>query len=149
MRSLFGSDDDLDQRSTQCSDDPVYQVGAVVDRNHTHSPRQSWGDLLQLPLPPLRETTAAALRMVLPEFIPPTNPLDVTAQALVDPDLYRRALPPILADDQYGSLVLAIILTPIFEAVGARRGQDATSPQDYEEAIAPVEPVETGREALG
>src|SRR5205085_8929215 len=47
------------------------------------------------------------------------------------------------------NLVLAIVLTPIFEAVGARRGQDATSPQDYEEALAPVEPVEAGKELLG
>ena len=47
------------------------------------------------------------------------------------------------------NLVLAIVLTPIFEAVGARRGQDATSPQDYEEALAPVEPVESGKEVLG
>ena len=47
------------------------------------------------------------------------------------------------------NLVLAIVLTPIFEAVGARRGQDATSPQDYEEALAPVEPVESSKEALG
>jgi solute:Na+ symporter, SSS family len=47
------------------------------------------------------------------------------------------------------NLVLAIVLTPIFEAIGARRGQDATSPQDYEETLAPVEPVEGGKEALG
>jgi len=37
--------------------------------------------------------------------------LDITAQALVDPELYRRTLPPFLADEQYGSLVLGIILT--------------------------------------
>lgn len=47
------------------------------------------------------------------------------------------------------NLVLAIVLTPIFEVAGARRGLDATSPQDYIEEIAPREPVEKGREALG
>lgn len=47
------------------------------------------------------------------------------------------------------NLVLAIILTPIFEATGAKRGVDATSPQDYIESLGPVEPVESGREALG
>ena len=66
---------------------------------------------LALPLPALADATAAALRAVLPDFIPPTNPLDITAQGLVDPDLYRRCIPPVLADEQYGSLVLAIILT--------------------------------------
>ncbi|MGA2539102.1 MAG: acetate--CoA ligase family protein [Terracidiphilus sp.] len=64
-----------------------------------------------LPLPGLSDATSAALRHVLPEFIPPTNPLDITAQGLVDPDLYRRTLPLILADERFGSLVLAIILT--------------------------------------
>jgi acetate---CoA ligase (ADP-forming) len=66
---------------------------------------------LGLPLPALTEAGAQALRRVLPPFIPPANPLDVTAQGLVDPDLYKRALPPFLAEAQYGSIVLAIILT--------------------------------------
>src|SRR5271170_6090582 len=84
-------------------------------------------DMLGLALPALSDATAAALRGVLPDFIPPTNPLDVTAQALVDPELYGRTLPHILNDDRYGSLVLGIILTdeatsglkfrPIIEAV--------------------------------
>ena len=68
---------------------------------------------LGLALPALSEFTAHALQNVLPDFILPTNPLDVTAQGLVDPDLYRRTLPLILADDQYGSLVLSIILTDV------------------------------------
>lgn len=66
---------------------------------------------LGLPLPALDGATADALRAVLPDFIPPTNPLDITAQGLVDPDLYRRCIPPVLADERFGSLVLAIILT--------------------------------------
>ncbi len=68
-------------------------------------------EMLGLPLPALSEVTTAALRAVLPDFIPPTNPLDVTAQALVDPELYGRTVPLILNDDLYGSLVLGIILT--------------------------------------
>ena len=66
---------------------------------------------LGLALPELSDETAGSLRAVLPDFIPPTNPLDITAQGLVDPGLYRRCLPPVLADERYGSLVLAIILT--------------------------------------
>jgi acetate---CoA ligase (ADP-forming) len=66
---------------------------------------------LGVPLPPLAEATHEALRKALPEFIPPSNPLDITAQGLVDPGLYRRTLPPILADERYGCVVLAIILS--------------------------------------
>ncbi len=47
------------------------------------------------------------------------------------------------------NLVLAIVLTPVFEAVGARRGQDLTSPSDYDEERAPVEMQEPAPEALG
>jgi solute:Na+ symporter, SSS family len=47
------------------------------------------------------------------------------------------------------NLLLAIVLTPIFEAIGARRGHDITAPTDYDEERAPDEPVEVGREALG
>jgi acyl-CoA synthetase (NDP forming) len=64
-----------------------------------------------LGLPPLSPETDAALRQALPPFIPPSNPLDITAQALIDPDLVRRSLIPILADDKYGCVVLGLILT--------------------------------------
>jgi solute:Na+ symporter, SSS family len=47
------------------------------------------------------------------------------------------------------NLVLAIILTPVFEAIGARSGKDQTVPSDYSEEEAPLEPAEVGREALG
>ena len=48
---------------------------------------------------------------IAPDLILPTNPLDLTAQALIDRDLYRKTMLPLLADERYGSLVLAIILS--------------------------------------
>ena len=45
------------------------------------------------------------------------------------------------------NLVLAIVLTPIFELIGARRGTDETAISDYTEEAAL--PRETGKEALG
>lgn len=47
------------------------------------------------------------------------------------------------------NLVLAALFTPIFEATGARSGQDQTIPGDYDEEEAVPEAVEAGREALG
>jgi len=47
------------------------------------------------------------------------------------------------------NLVLSIVLTPVFELLGARRGRDVTAPSDYDEELAPVEAVEVGKEALG
>lgn len=63
-----------------------------------------------LELPSLSPASEQALRAVLPEFIPPSNPLDLTAQALVEPDLYAKTMAPLLADERYGSLVMGIIL---------------------------------------
>jgi solute:Na+ symporter, SSS family len=45
------------------------------------------------------------------------------------------------------NIVLAVVLTPVFELIGARRGADETAPGDYSEEVylAP----EHGKEALG
>ncbi len=63
-----------------------------------------------LALPPLSEQSHAGLLEALPEFVPPSNPLDLTAQALVDPGLYRRTLDVLLKQADFGSIVLGIIL---------------------------------------
>jgi acyl-CoA synthetase (NDP forming) len=64
-----------------------------------------------LALSPLNESAHAGLVEALPGFIPPGNPLDLTAQPLVDPDLYRRTMNVLLREKDFGSVVLAIILT--------------------------------------
>src|SRR5580704_3865825 len=64
-----------------------------------------------LDLPEPSPATRSALGAIAPDLILPTNPLDVTAQSLVDPDIYRRAIEPLLADERYGSLVLAVVLS--------------------------------------
>jgi acyl-CoA synthetase (NDP forming) len=84
---------------------------------------------VSLTLPPLSTAAHSALRDALPAFIPPSNPLDLTAQGLVDPGLYRRTLPAVLEDEAFGSVLLAIILTdpsttaiklpPILDAIRA------------------------------
>ncbi|MEH3047309.1 acetate--CoA ligase family protein [Sphingomonas adhaesiva] len=80
-----------------------------------------------LSLPPPGDGTSAAIRATIPDFIGVSNPMDLTAQALVDPDLYRRTLAPLLLDPAYAAVVLGIIQTdpatcgrkfpPITEAV--------------------------------
>lgn len=66
---------------------------------------------IALPLPSLTDDTSPALRAALPAFVPVSNPLDLTAQALVDPDLYRRTLAALLTDQRFGSIVFGIIQT--------------------------------------
>jgi acetate---CoA ligase (ADP-forming) len=88
-----------------------------------------------LDLPRLSAATQEALAGELPAFSPPSNPLDLTAQALVDPDLYRRVLAVISRDAAFGSVVLTISLPsadsadrklpPIIDALGSLDGNQA------------------------
>ena len=68
-------------------------------------------EAIGLELPPLDDVTSPKLRAAMPEFVPVSNPLDLTAQALVDPDLYRRTFDALLDDDRLGAIVLCIIQT--------------------------------------
>ena len=82
-----------------------------------------------LDLPPLDDRSAPAVRAALPDFVGVSNPLDVTAQGLVDPDMYGRLLSALLPDNRFGTVVLAIIQTdpvtcalkfpPILDAIRA------------------------------
>jgi acetate---CoA ligase (ADP-forming) len=56
-----------------------------------------------IPSPPC----ASALAALAPDLIQPTNPLDLTAQALVDPKLFPNAMNAFLKDDQVGCLMLS------------------------------------------
>ncbi|MBN2791437.1 MAG: acetate--CoA ligase family protein [Desulfuromonadales bacterium] len=64
---------------------------------------------LGLPLPVLTDASAPQLRAAMPDFVPVSNPLDLTAQALVDPDLYRRTLAALLDDKRFGCILFGII----------------------------------------
>ena len=108
---------------------------------------------LALPAPGAEAT--ARLRATIPDFIPVSNPMDLTAQALVDPDLYRRTLEPLLDDPGIAAVVLAIIQTdertsalkfpPILDAIDALAPQKplifagldegAGVPSDYVDAL--------------
>jgi acyl-CoA synthetase (NDP forming) len=108
-----------------------------------------------LELPRLSAATQGALAQELPPFSPPSNPLDLTAQALVDPDLYRRVLDLIARDAAFGSVVMTISLPsadsadrklpPIIAALGsldghqtvvfAMLGEDCPIPTTYVDRI--------------
>ncbi|MEG3168049.1 acetate--CoA ligase family protein [Sphingomonas sp. LB3N6] len=94
-------------------------------------------ETLGLALPAPAPETEAALRATIPDFIPVSNPMDLTAQALVDPDLYRRTMQPLLADDAFGSIVLGLIQTDA-----------ATSKQKFEAIIDAIRRLEPDKPVL-
>jgi acyl-CoA synthetase (NDP forming) len=64
-----------------------------------------------LELPPLSPATAERLKAELPDFMAPGNPLDLTAQGILDLDLYARTLRPLFADAAFGSVFVAPIVS--------------------------------------
>lgn len=80
---------------------------------------------LGLDLPHAGDEDAPALREALPPFVGVSNPLDMTAQGLVDPDLYYRTLAAAFADDRFGSVLLGVIqtdpITPRARATSSER----------------------------
>ncbi len=64
---------------------------------------------LGLELPVVRDADSPALRAALPPFVALSNPLDLTAQGLVDPDLYRRTLAALLGDERFSAVVIGVI----------------------------------------
>ena len=64
---------------------------------------------LGIALTALDDANAPALRAALPPFVPVSNPLDITAQGLSQPDIYTRTLGALLDDDRVGAVVAGII----------------------------------------
>ncbi|WP_165847980.1 acetate--CoA ligase family protein [Paraburkholderia lacunae] len=66
---------------------------------------------LGLELPVIDGDDSPALRAAMPPFVAVSNPLDLTAQGLVDPELYYRTLSALFDDDRFSAVVIGLIQT--------------------------------------
>ena len=66
---------------------------------------------LGLDLPAIHDDDSPALRAAMPAFVAVANPLDLTAQGLVDPELYYRTLSALFDDDRFSAIVVGLIQT--------------------------------------
>lgn len=57
----------------------------------------------------LNDENSPAIRAVLPDFVPVSNPTDITAIGLSEPEIYTNLLKALLEDDRIGSVVASII----------------------------------------
>src|SRR5690606_31241588 len=62
-----------------------------------------------LDLVDLNDDNSPALRAVLPDFVPVSNPTDITALGLSEPEIYTKVLTCLLEDERIGSVVASII----------------------------------------
>ena len=68
-------------------------------------------ELLGVQLPQPEGVHADEINAIAPGLIIASNPIDLTAQALVDPTLYGRSIGALMANPRCGTLLVAIILT--------------------------------------
>jgi acyl-CoA synthetase (NDP forming) len=57
----------------------------------------------------LNDANSPALRSILPDFVPVSNPTDITALGLSEPEIYTKVLTALLEDERVGSVVASII----------------------------------------
>jgi acyl-CoA synthetase (NDP forming) len=62
-----------------------------------------------LDLVDLNDANSPVLRSILPDYVPVSNPTDITALGLSEPEVYTKVLTALLEDDRVGSVVASII----------------------------------------
>jgi len=62
-----------------------------------------------LDLVDLNDENTPAMRAILPDYVPVSNPTDITALGLSEPEIYTKVLTVLLEDPRVGSVVASII----------------------------------------
>jgi acyl-CoA synthetase (NDP forming) len=86
-------------------------LGVIAESGAFKAIMLDQAEALGLALPPLDDADSPALRAALPDFVPVSNPLDVTAQGLVDPGIYGRTIAALAGDDRIGAILVTLIQT--------------------------------------
>jgi len=102
---------DVSDIALRCASRPQGGCGVLTESGAFKALTLDLCEQVGLELSGINDAVHTGLRAVLPDFIPVSNPMDLTAQALVDPELYRHTLAVLLGDDSFGSIVLGLILT--------------------------------------
>lgn len=102
---------DILELTLRCGAVPTEGAAVLTESGAFKALTLDFCEQIGLRLPALSNDSAPELRAALPDFVPVSNPVDLTAQALVDPDLYRRTLAALLKDQRIGSIILGIIQT--------------------------------------
>ncbi len=95
----------------RCPDLASGGVGVIAESGAFKAMMLDLSEDVALDLPQLHDDDSPALRAALPAFVPVTNPIDITAQGLVDPGLYGRVLGALGADDRIATILLTLIQT--------------------------------------
>ncbi|MPT48952.1 MAG: CoA-binding protein [Sphingobium sp.] len=104
---------DIAEIALRCGTLPQDGLAVVSESGALKAMVLDASEKLGITLPKLTDEDSPALREALPSFVPVTNPLDVTAQGLVDPGIYGRTLHALNADDRISTIMVPLIQTDI------------------------------------
>ena len=121
---------DIAEIALRCQSLPRQGLAVVGESGAFKALCLDWCEELGLELPAVHDADSPALREALPPFVALSNPLDLTAQGLVDPDLYRRTLVALLGDERFSAVMVGVIqrdaidvkLEPLLQALREQPG---------------------------
>ncbi|KQX25121.1 MULTISPECIES: acetate--CoA ligase family protein [unclassified Sphingomonas] len=99
---------DVAELVLRCPQPPQGGLAILTDSGAFKSLAGDFCETVEVALPPI-ERMRDALATELPAFISPENPLDVSAQALQQPDIYGRCGRLLLEEPGVGALLIAIM----------------------------------------
>jgi acyl-CoA synthetase (NDP forming) len=102
---------DLSDCVMRCARRPFGGVGILSESGAYKALALDYCETLGISLPQPEGDAAEALNGIAPGLIVASNPLDLTAQTLIDPTLYARATESLMAHPACGSLLVTVILS--------------------------------------
>lgn len=102
---------DVAEMALRCPRLPGRDLAVVSESGALKAMMLDGAERLGLTLPRLGDADSPALREALPPFVPVSNPLDITAQGLVDPTLYNRTIAALGSDARIGTILVPLIQT--------------------------------------
>lgn len=102
---------DVAEMALRCPRLPGPDLAVVSESGALKAMMLDGAERLGLALPKLSDADSTALREALPPFVPVSNPLDITAQGLVDPTLYNRTIAALGSDDRIDTILVPLIQT--------------------------------------
>ena len=100
---------DIAEIAIRCPVLPAAGVAVLGESGAFKALTLDWAEELGLALPAIGDDDSPALRAALPPFVGVSNPLDLTAQGLVEPDLYFRTLDALFGDARFSTIIVGLI----------------------------------------
>lgn len=100
---------DISEIAARCVVLPAPGVAVLGESGAFKALSLDLAESLGLDLPVLSDADSAGLRAAMPDFVAVSNPLDLTAQGLVDPELYYRVLAALFDDPRFSTVLVGLI----------------------------------------